>query len=286
MCGGEMREGKSPEIAAFSINWRTGKFPTISYLSLSVLVLESDNRKGFLADCWQLLCVSLKVSLQHVLTLLTAICFYPHTDMAFPSLWKESQVLGMDWWMKVMVNGSVHVDVTTQYLNVIKFITIWITAKIVVSRCAFCKLRRNFGFFCSVNHLSEPLRRHMFTWKTSKGHCLRWFVIGGFRSVWFVSVFQGSLLVIVLFRNNYNRLVCLEGFFWSFLFVSLARIKQCLPPSLRQKFHSPSRFHSPFSVLFMRAKRVQTFWFALTRPHSNYSRNRTTQTPFKVCKTH
>ena len=44
--------------------------------------------------------------------------------MAFPSLWKESQVLGMDWWMKVMVNGSVNVDVTTQYLNVIKFITI------------------------------------------------------------------------------------------------------------------------------------------------------------------
>ena len=124
MCGGEMGEGKSPEIAAFSINWRTGKFPTISYLSLSVLVLESDNRKGFLADCRQLLCVSLKVSLQHVLTLLTAICFYPHTDMAFPSLWKESQVLGMDWWMKVMVNGSVNVDVTTQYLNVIKFITI------------------------------------------------------------------------------------------------------------------------------------------------------------------
>ena len=62
MCGGEMGEGKSPEIAAFSINWRTGTFPTISYLSLSVLVLESDNRKGFLADCRQLLCVSLKVS--------------------------------------------------------------------------------------------------------------------------------------------------------------------------------------------------------------------------------
>ena len=35
-------------------------------------------------------------------------------------------------------------------------------AKFVVSRCAFCKLRRNFGFFCSVNHLSGPLREHMF----------------------------------------------------------------------------------------------------------------------------
>ena len=29
------------------------------------------------------------------------------------------------------------------------------TAKFVVSRCAFCKLRRNFGFFCSVNNFSE-----------------------------------------------------------------------------------------------------------------------------------
>ena len=115
---------KEPRDRSFLYKLETGKFPTISYLSLSVLVLESDNRKGFLADCRQLLCVSLKVSLQHVLTLLTAICFYPHTDMAFPSLWKESQVLGMDWWMKVMVNGSVNVDVTTQYLNVIKFITI------------------------------------------------------------------------------------------------------------------------------------------------------------------
>ena len=37
------------------------------------------------------------------------------------------------------------------------------TAKFVLSRCAFCKLRRNFGFFCSVNHLSGPLRKHMFT---------------------------------------------------------------------------------------------------------------------------
>ena len=38
-----------------------------------------------------------------------------------------------------------------------------VIGKFVVSRCAFCKLRRNFGFFCSVNHLSGPLRKHMFT---------------------------------------------------------------------------------------------------------------------------
>ena len=30
-----------------------------------------------------------------------------------------------------------------------------LTAKFVVSRCAYCKLRRDFGFYCSVNHFSE-----------------------------------------------------------------------------------------------------------------------------------
>ena len=47
---------------------------------------------------------------------------------------------------------------------------------------AFCKRRRNFRFFCSVNHLSRPLRQQMFISKSSKGHAL-YFVIGGFRSV-------------------------------------------------------------------------------------------------------
>ena len=47
------------------------------------------------------------------------------------------------------------------------------------------------------NHLSWPLRKRKFTSTSSKGRCL-WFVIGGFRSVWWVSVFQGSLLVILL----------------------------------------------------------------------------------------
>ena len=38
-----------------------------------------------------------------------------------------------------------------------------IIAKFVISRCAVCKLRRNLGFFCSVNHLSGPIRKDMFT---------------------------------------------------------------------------------------------------------------------------
>ena len=47
------------------------------------------------------------------------------------------------------------------------------------------------------NHLSGPLRKRKFPSMGSKGHCL-WFVIGGFRSVLRVSVFQGSLLVFLL----------------------------------------------------------------------------------------
>ena len=33
--------------------------------------------------------------------------------------------------------------------------TITFTIKFVVSRCVLCKLRRDFWFFCSVNHLSR-----------------------------------------------------------------------------------------------------------------------------------
>ena len=30
-----------------------------------------------------------------------------------------------------------------------------VTAQFIVSRCVYCKLRRDFRFFCSVNHFSE-----------------------------------------------------------------------------------------------------------------------------------
>ena len=131
----------------------------------------------------------------------------------------------------------------------------------IVSRCLFCKLRWNF---CSVSHL----KKHMFTWTSSKGHDL-WFVIGGFRSVWFVSVFQGLLLVIVLFRAIMVSLF--PKFFWAVLFLlSLARIKQCLPPYLdKTSTHHRDFLRHLFSVLFLYTKlgkRVQTLWFALTSP--------------------
>ena len=56
---------------------------------------------------------------------------------------------------------------------------------------AFQSSRRKMS---DANHLSGPLRKWKFT---STGHCL-WFVIGGFRCVLRGSMFQGSLLVILL----------------------------------------------------------------------------------------
>ena len=54
-----------------------------------------------------------------------------------------------------------------------------------------------FAFFAAVNHFSRPLRKEKFTSMGSKGSGL-WFVIGGFRSSLCVSLFHGSLLVIVI----------------------------------------------------------------------------------------
>ena len=64
-------------------------------------------------------------------------------------------------------------------------IFIGVTAKFVVSHCAFCRRRRNSGFFCSVNHLSKPLRKHTFICTSTKGQVL-WFA----RSVWFFLCFK------------------------------------------------------------------------------------------------
>ena len=68
----------------------------------------------------------------------------------------------------------------------------------------------------------------MFTCTRSKGHGL-WSVIGGFRSVLFVSCFKVRYFVLVLFQAIIDELSLLRRFFWSFLFLSLTRIKQPLP---------------------------------------------------------
>ena len=75
------------------------------------------------------------------------------------------------------------------------------------------------AFFAAVNHLNGPLRKQNFTLTGSKGQGL-WFVIGGFRSVLCVSVFQGSLLVIVIMIDGSDKHNC-EGGFWTLEFACL-----------------------------------------------------------------
>ena len=96
-------------------------------------------------------------------------------------------------------------------------------AKFVVSRCAFCKLGRNFEFFCSVNHRRGPLRKHKFT--------CDWCI-----SIHFVCFCVSRFAACDRPVQGNYWLSFLRRFFWSFSFLSLARIKQCLPPALHKKF--------------------------------------------------
>ena len=75
------------------------------------------------------------------------------------------------------------------------------------------KSQLTIAFFATVNHLNKPPRKQNFTLTVSKGHGL-WFVIGGFGSVLCVSVFQGSLLVIVIMIDGNEKRNC-EGGFWT-----------------------------------------------------------------------
>ena len=99
------------------------------------------------------------------------------------------------------------------------FVEVNIT-KFVVSRCGFCKLRRNFGSFCSVNHLSGPLRKHMLT--------CDWCI-----SIHFVCFYVFAACdrpVSDCFRQWSTSFF--RSFLWSFLFLSLARIThQSIPPA-------------------------------------------------------
>ena len=64
--------------------------------------------------------------------------------------------------------------------------------------------------FAAVNHLNGPIRKQNFTLTVSKGQGLL-FVIGGFRSVLCVSVFQGSFLVIVIMIEGSEKRNCEGG---------------------------------------------------------------------------
>ena len=89
-------------------------------------------------------------------------------------------------------------------------------------RCSFTALFKNtrilkfksqltFAFSAAFNHLSDLLnRKQKFTSTDLKRHGL-WFVIGGFRSVLCVSLFQGSLFVIVIMidgSENRSEFAC------------------------------------------------------------------------------
>ena len=101
---------------------------------------------------------------------------------------------------------------------------ILLIAKFVVLRCTFCKFRRNFGCFCSINHLSETFRKHMFS--------CDWCILIHFVCLCFSRFTACDRPLSHCFgpwSTSFRR-----SFLWSFLFLSLAKIKQCLPPALNK----------------------------------------------------
>ena len=75
----------------------------------------------------------------------------------------------------------------------------YVTALFINKPILKFKSQLTFALFAAVNHLNRPHRKQKFTSTNSKRsrHGL-WFVIGGFRSVLCVSVFQGLLLAIII----------------------------------------------------------------------------------------
>ena len=125
-----------------------------------------------------------------------------------------------------------------------------------------------FQFFCSVNHLSRPLRKHVFTCMSSKSPSL-WFLIAGFQSVLFTLCFKFHCFVIVLFRAIIDYLIASQ-ISLIFLILVTCKNKATSASFLWQKIHSLSQFPLPFlsSLESFSAKLGEhiTLWFALTPP--------------------
>ena len=123
-----------------------------------------------------------------------------------------------------------------------------IIAKFVLLQCTFCKLRRNFGFFCSVSHCSSPLRKHIFT--------CDWCI-----SIHFVCFCFSRLIACDLPLSGNNRPVFLKDFS-DVLFLQVSCKNKAMSAScLLQNVHSSSWFPSlflssleSFSVLFLRGQ--------------------------------
>ena len=141
--------------------------------------------------------------------------------------------------------------------------------------CAFCKLRRNFGFFCSVSHCSGPLRKHMFT--------CDWCI-----SIHFVCVCFSRFVACDRPLLGNNRLVFFKDFS-DVLFLQVSCKNKAMSASYPlQNVHSSSRFPSlflssleSFSVLFLRAKLGES-WYALTPPPLKWLTEQ--KNPFEICK--
>ena len=107
------------------------------------------------------------------------------------------------------------------------------TRKLWSSKAVF-----TFAFFTVVNHLSGPLKKQNFTETGSKGHGL-WSVIGVFWSVLCFSVFQGSLLVIVIMTDSSKKHNC-EGRLLNFrvcMFVKSAVTSKWTSKTIFYKLH-------------------------------------------------
>ena len=149
-------------------------------------------------------------------------------------------------------------------------------AKFVVSRSAICKLRRNLEFFCSVNHLSGPPRKHVYLW------LVPFDPLCFFLCSWFAACDRPV--------SGNDRLVFFEAFYDLSYLVS-CKNKAISASCPQQKFHSSSRFSSlflsslgSFSILFLRAKLGECvgLWFALTPPSLTWLTEQ--KNPLKVCK--
>ena len=98
------------------------------------------------------------------------------------------------------------------------------------------KSQQAIAFFGGVNHLSRPLRKQNFTVTGSKSHSL-WFVIGGFHPFFCVSVFQGSLLVILIWLTAAKSAYVKAAFeLQSFLKRAVNQYPLCRYISLKQIF--------------------------------------------------
>ena len=139
----------------------------------------------------------------------------------------------------------------------------------------FCKLRKNFGFFCSFSHRSGPLRKHVFT--------CDWCI-----SIHFVCFCFSTFVACDRPLSGNNQLVFFKDFS-DVLFLQVSCKNKTMSASCPlQNVHSSSWFPSlflssleSFSVLFLWAK-LGELWFALTLPPLKWLTEQ--KNLFEICK--